>query len=266
MYVHYSKKSLSNQPILDDNPDKYYCIVFTRPYAIIIMESLIHYLISIYFISILLMLWVWNSDGKWVTLYYTNYRIVKYCLLCTVILINMTTNMLKMRYKCLDCKIRKLFERTTLTKNNQKQIKEIKQLYRLLYNVVVSFNVIFGKSIFFITAFVVIKLLNCCCWILYNYNENTDTLTKHLISITAIVMGCDRVEPSSKKNLKTYYLLQETVEISPQRNDIFFLPNYMKELAPKFSAFGFFDVNQRFLTGLFSTVTSYVIIIIQLRN
>ncbi|KAJ8947251.1 hypothetical protein NQ314_008650 [Rhamnusium bicolor] len=87
--------------------------------------------------------------------------------------------------------------------------------------------------------------------------------TIYTISTIAIVMSCDGVEESGKKIVKTCFLYQEVLEKPWLKQDLILFAKFTKQLAPKFSAAGFFQINQSVLSTLFSAVITYLIIILQ---
>lgn len=76
-------------------------------------------------------------------------------------------------------------------------------------------------------------------------------------------MFCDGVERSGRNVVKTCFLHQELLEKPSCKDELMLFARIIKELAPTFSAAGFFPVNQGVLSTLFSAVTTYLIIIIQ---
>ncbi|XP_074030889.1 uncharacterized protein [Leptinotarsa decemlineata] len=80
-----------------------------------------------------------------------------------------------------------------------------------------------------------------------------------------MIMSYDKVEKSALKLLETCRYLQATAENDLIANELLGLSNCIQNLLPKFSAAGFFDVNQRLIPGFLSAVTAYVIILIQFR-
>lgn len=76
-------------------------------------------------------------------------------------------------------------------------------------------------------------------------------------------MSCDAVEKSGEKFITTCYVLQTGLGRSLLRTELLYLAHYAENLKPKFSAAGFYQVNQLILAGIFSVVTTYAIISIQ---
>lgn len=83
---------------------------------------------------------------------------------------------------------------------------------------------------------------------------------------TAIVMSCDAVEQTGDNCITTCYILQTKLRKSPLRSELLFLALYVEKLKPKFSAAGFYQVNQLILAGIFSVVITYAIICIQFNS
>lgn len=76
-------------------------------------------------------------------------------------------------------------------------------------------------------------------------------------------MSCDRVEKSGRKVTTTSYQKLLDLETSALKEELSLLAESTKQLAPKISAAGFFTLNQALLVSMFSSATTYVIIIIQ---
>lgn len=88
------------------------------------------------------------------------------------------------------------------------------------------------------------------------------------IIMSATVLNCDKLEETGQDIVRTCYVLQEydDVEQSIRRKELVLLSKFFRKLAPKISACGYFSVNKNVLSGLFSAVTSYAIIITQFRQ
>lgn len=76
-------------------------------------------------------------------------------------------------------------------------------------------------------------------------------------------MSCDGVEQSGKKIVKTCFMYHDVMEKPSVKDELVLFVKFVKELAPTFSAAGFFQINQSVISTLFSAVTTYLIIIIQ---
>ncbi|KAJ8926356.1 hypothetical protein NQ314_021285 [Rhamnusium bicolor] len=83
------------------------------------------------------------------------------------------------------------------------------------------------------------------------------------IFTVVIVMSCDDVDKNAKKITTTCYILQEGRIESSLRTELICLAEYTKELTPKFTAAGFFKIDQSTLATLFSAIITYLIICIQ---
>nr|ALR72586.1 putative gustatory receptor GR9 [Colaphellus bowringi] len=79
-------------------------------------------------------------------------------------------------------------------------------------------------------------------------------------------MSCDGVERCADRIVTTCYMNLDILEKSPIREEILSFTEYVEQLTPVFSAVGFFQVNQKVLSSLFSAVISYFIIIIQFNS
>ncbi|KAJ8936753.1 hypothetical protein NQ314_012173 [Rhamnusium bicolor] len=84
-----------------------------------------------------------------------------------------------------------------------------------------------------------------------------------VISTTALIMSCDGVEKSGRNITTTCYIKLGAMENSMLRDELMLMAKCTEKLTPKFSAAGFFQVNQHVLATIFSSMTTYLIIIIQ---
>lgn len=62
--------------------------------------------------------------------------------------------------------------------------------------------------------------------------------------------------------MSCYELQSKTID-NFVRDKLINLTNYIKELPPKITAFGFFDVNQAIFSSIISTLVAYIVIILQ---
>ncbi|XP_028128693.1 uncharacterized protein LOC114324962 isoform X2 [Diabrotica virgifera virgifera] len=141
-----------------------------------------------------------------------------------------------------------------------------------LYKCVVILNTILGKIIlmFFVLTFVdVLAFVNICLIVIKHYN--TELLSIHfgnilesvsfLVFSLAIILSCDKVEKTSKELINTCTYIYA----SKGSEDALMLLNLAKELRPKFTAAGFFEINQRLLPTFLSNLSTYLIIILQFK-
>ncbi|KAG5899310.1 hypothetical protein JTB14_029263 [Gonioctena quinquepunctata] len=78
-----------------------------------------------------------------------------------------------------------------------------------------------------------------------------------------MIISCDTVEKSAKRLLKTSYLLQVNIEDDNIMEELISLSKVIGDLSPQFTALGLFRFNQQLIPAFFSTMTSYVIILLQ---
>ncbi|XP_050516305.1 uncharacterized protein LOC126891165 [Diabrotica virgifera virgifera] len=74
-------------------------------------------------------------------------------------------------------------------------------------------------------------------------------------------MSYDRVEKKAEQLIQTCIYIQATTG----DENALVIANLAKELTPKFSAAGFFDINQQLLPTFFSNLSTYLIIILQFK-
>ncbi|XP_030747380.1 uncharacterized protein LOC115875929 [Sitophilus oryzae] len=145
--------------------------------------------------------------------------------------------------------------------------------FKMMYLLVDDFNAIFGNQIFFITICTALEILNGVNYgmpTLHNIDVNDDTITinvvypiLYIICNTEVVMACDAVVKSGKKISKMCFMLHEQTDNNELKEAFLKLAVYTQGLCPYFSAAGFWYVEQEVLSTLFSSVITYLIIIIQ---
>ncbi|KAJ8917988.1 hypothetical protein NQ315_011441 [Exocentrus adspersus] len=214
---------------------------------------------------------------------YILYRISMYYQFFTVYLTFCLTEMLRKRYQFLNSMLEEALKHkckvvVISNKENQRvlwKLYKIQRVYTTMFKLVQSFNNVFNWILFFyFTAFVTNILVNINYVLKYTKTENGELNAKiliayviysivYIISTVAIVMSCDGVEQSGKRIAKTCFLYQEVLEKPSFKEELVLFSRFATELAPSFTAAGFFQINQPVLATLFSAVTTYLIIIIQ---
>lgn len=85
----------------------------------------------------------------------------------------------------------------------------------------------------------------------------------NLFVMVLVTMSCDAVEKASNQLSKTCYWLHEIIYDEEVKKQLLVLVKYEEEWNPTFSAGGFFNVNQSCLTTFFSSIFTYLVIIVQ---
>ncbi|XP_018567270.1 gustatory receptor 68a-like [Anoplophora glabripennis] len=220
----------------------------------------------------------WITTGRPSAIYtYIICRIGLYYQLFELIFICKITRMLRRRYDYLlgilnETIIGNTLSCLTRTRLNW-NLNDIFGLYKILYSIVQQFNAIFGWQIFFILQCTVLEVLNSINSVLSHAQTGELDISAlvtnlvcsmvYIVSTVVIVMSCDGVEQSGKQIGKICFLHQEPLDKSSLKEELVLFTKITKELAPTFSAAGFFTINQSVLPTLFSTVSTYLIIIIQ---
>ncbi|XP_056634270.1 uncharacterized protein LOC130443559 isoform X2 [Diorhabda sublineata] len=157
--------------------------------------------------------------------------------------------------------VRKICFVTIFDKRIRKMRRDIMQLHQFIDYV----NRIFGQVnlLLFVETFHHI-LLWFCYFILLNTNFSIQIFVLCIILTmfsVIVILSCDRVEKKAEELIKTCIYIQA----STGDENALALANLAKELRPKFSAAGFFDINQRILPSFFSNLSTYLIIILQFK-
>ncbi|KAG5899311.1 hypothetical protein JTB14_029264 [Gonioctena quinquepunctata] len=80
-----------------------------------------------------------------------------------------------------------------------------------------------------------------------------------------MIMSCDMVEKSALKLLNTCNYLRATAGNNVASEELSRLSDFIEELSPEFTAAGFFRINRRLIPAFLSSLTSYIIILIQFK-
>lgn len=76
-------------------------------------------------------------------------------------------------------------------------------------------------------------------------------------------MSCDAVERSGNKILEKFVEISFTTYQESTRRELIFLVDIAEKWRPVFSAAGIFDINKSCLSKLFSSIVTYLVIIMQ---
>lgn len=85
------------------------------------------------------------------------------------------------------------------------------------------------------------------------------------IATASMIQECDKVEKCFSKILVTCNYLQTQIVDPKLRQELIILSNFIKDLFPKFTAAGFFQLNKGLFSSLLSALVSYLIILIQFK-
>lgn len=78
-------------------------------------------------------------------------------------------------------------------------------------------------------------------------------------------MKCDKIEKHYSNLISYCQLIEAQVDDFAVSSEAGNLREYIKNLSPRMTAAGFFQINRRILSAFLSTLASYIIIIIQFR-
>uniref|UniRef100_A0A6P7GLR8 Uncharacterized protein LOC114339696 n=1 Tax=Diabrotica virgifera virgifera TaxID=50390 RepID=A0A6P7GLR8_DIAVI len=82
-----------------------------------------------------------------------------------------------------------------------------------------------------------------------------------IVFSVVVILSCDRVEKKANDLIRTCIYIQATTG----DENAMALAKLAQDLQPKFSAAGFFEINQRILPTFFSNLSTYLIIILQFK-
>ncbi|KAG5893731.1 hypothetical protein JTB14_022339 [Gonioctena quinquepunctata] len=181
---------------------------------------------------------------------------------------------MKRRYICLGALMKKICSETGLTGNEiRRRFREISKAYEVLHMIVQSFNEIHGKFVIILSTIPIIFLLQIFSFVVLAVREGSEWLTSKNMSnlplgfmlmayCITIILSCDSVEKCGSKLLTNCFILQTKTDRCFQE-ELIALSYLMEDLSPKFSASGFFTVNQGLLSAFFTTIASYLVIVLQ---
>ncbi|XP_057665863.1 uncharacterized protein LOC130899724 isoform X3 [Diorhabda carinulata] len=181
-----------------------------------------------------------------------------------------TTRFIISKYKTTIGNIEKLFTQDYHNYSSFLECKtQVESNLVTLDKCVKLFNAVLGKYILsmMIVAFVAVVTffhyyINSFEHRRLDINIGSTVLNILLVMFSVIViLSCDRVEKKAEELIKTCIYIQA----STGDENALALANLVKELRPKFSAAGFFDINQRILPSFFSNLSTYLIIILQFK-
>ncbi|CAH1956079.1 unnamed protein product [Acanthoscelides obtectus] len=226
-------------------------------------------------------LWV-EEDNTDLTYMYISFRIVMYLQFFDLLSICCIARIMKRRYQFLNKRLIEVFKYVHNEDDILREIRELYSVHRKLYYLSEKFNDVYGWQIFFILISTVLSLLNSAnfAFLTENNAEKAEfNLGPYVIYITAypVFYACSTTaltlacEAAKKNAITTSTLLFRKLPWLPYiigccstRKELMDIARSAKELIPTFSAGGFYQVNQHLLSSLFSTVTTYLIVIIQL--
>ncbi|KAJ8976960.1 hypothetical protein NQ317_010157 [Molorchus minor] len=249
-----------------------------QPYQNVFVSSLLLLMVHVLFIFVHFFenyIWVRNDDLEIVYPYITG-RLVMYYQIWSATLICYITNIFRRRYAFLNRHILTVVNCKWNVLHNKKlnvyeRLAEVRDIYAGIYDVIEHFNAIFGGQIFLILLNSGLQILNTINFALYGKDASSKTakdfnmmyLVIYSLLAGFVVMSCDMVKKSGAKVTHTCYFLQKGMLTSPLKKELLYLGTFTKELNPKFSAAGYFEVKQSVLAALFSTVATHLIICIQ---
>ncbi|KAG5881885.1 hypothetical protein JTB14_008698 [Gonioctena quinquepunctata] len=165
-----------------------------------------------------------------------------------------------------------------------KHLREIGTLFGTYCDIVDEFNTIFGWPLFLLLTYSVLVILLEINAILVLFGSNAFKLQDEFgnmammvllmvsndagdmgkVFITLIVMSCDTVHNEASKIPDSYFNLQRGMPKGCLKEEILILVKYTKEQVPAVSAAGFYHISQSLLPVIISTITSYLLICIQI--
>uniref|UniRef100_A0A6P7G1H9 Gustatory receptor n=1 Tax=Diabrotica virgifera virgifera TaxID=50390 RepID=A0A6P7G1H9_DIAVI len=89
------------------------------------------------------------------------------------------------------------------------------------------------------------------------------SMSSYVSNIILLIAFCDKLEKSGQRFIHKCNELQTTLPDSALRDELIFLSEIAKYMAPKWSAAGFFTVNSGFFASYFSGIITYTVITIQ---
>ncbi|XP_028128691.1 gustatory receptor 68a-like isoform X1 [Diabrotica virgifera virgifera] len=187
-----------------------------------------------------------------------------------------SSNFLSIRYTQLQKFLLETFSADSITidedLSHYENVQEIKLYILTIHKAATDINRATGKMVLTLLILTFLSMLSIFNLLLFIYKtmnfwhflpsigkvlENVSLLVFSL----AIILSCDKVEKTSKELINTCTYIYA----SKGSEDALMLLNLAKELRPKFTAAGFFEINQRLLPTFLSNLSTYLIIILQFK-
>nr|CAI5851227.1 unnamed protein product [Callosobruchus analis] len=194
----------------------------------------------------------------------------------SVILVNFTLRVIRTRYQIIS-KI--LVDFTEAPDGSEKAsssiIRAMKILCKRCYFMVDAFNTLFGSIIFLTVVNTSSALLNCLMWFFERSYESEDVgveyrvtslilyVAMYLTFTVLIVLSCDAIVKEGRRFTDSCFTLHVNHNNHYIKEEFKSLAVISEKIAPRFSAAGFYTINQMFLSTLFTALTSYAIVCIQ---
>uniref|UniRef100_A0A6P7GUS8 Uncharacterized protein LOC114342550 isoform X3 n=1 Tax=Diabrotica virgifera virgifera TaxID=50390 RepID=A0A6P7GUS8_DIAVI len=178
-----------------------------------------------------------------------------------------TCNIFSSRYKYIDDTVRKIYNEDISVR--QKSMKEIINVIFSVHKTAKSLNEAAGFLILVLLVMSFVVLLTYVNLTLLEYGDIVffeifwyfPYCVSFMVLSIIVIMSCDQVEKKSTEFIQTCIYIQATTGDEQAAT----LANLANQLRPKFSAAGFFDINQRLLPVFFSNLSTYLIIILQFK-
>ncbi|CAG9856444.1 unnamed protein product [Phyllotreta striolata] len=181
----------------------------------------------------------------------------------------------KNRYITLNLNITDIFYSKTLNQTQlNSNLQNVKNTIIRLHQNLKLLGEILGKMVFvmFVWTFITILMFfNLFLFISQNEMYYNSVMKGFIMSgllcselaivVVIMIFSCDKVENQGEDLIRTCVYIQAKMG----DENAMTLIKLLKELKPKFSAAGFFDVNQKIIPTIFSNLSTYLIIILQFK-
>ncbi|CAG9841116.1 unnamed protein product [Diabrotica balteata] len=175
------------------------------------------------------------------------------------------------------------FCKYSLENENQviKDLKLMAKMYKHFCNVTSHINSIFGAQFFLIFSIIFIQSLKNIDEVLTLVYSKDDGLvlkmkqiyiremllgaTLAVISVSIAIAG-DKIEKTGIKITKLCHILEVDIKNPIIRGHVRNLSGYLEKLRPALTLAGFIPINRNIIPLLLSSLTSYAIILIQLKS
>ncbi|CAG9857843.1 unnamed protein product [Phyllotreta striolata] len=216
------------------------------------------------------------ETGDYQFLYYQLYHVVTmYHQIVILQTVTLTNRFLTIRYRFLrtylDSIIRNEKSCFIVLKSYKKlKLKDAFVLFKRLSKVSFYLSKTFEKHVFLATWATVLINLNCIVFLIYvDDNETSDIFIYfahnviYSISYMVAALHSENVESESTKIIKSCYENQETLSGNRLESELMRFGEICGQLTPRFTVAGFFYFNKSVLSSVFSSILTYLIIIIQ---
>ncbi|XP_028139283.1 uncharacterized protein LOC114333585 [Diabrotica virgifera virgifera] len=213
--------------------------------------------------------WPASNDYSYNLMLLFTSLVISFNMFLVIFTFHQVTTVIERRIKM----IKQIVKHSVHTKTLTLTFVKIKMNYSIVYDLVNDLNDIFGYyilTIVFNFFYYSLDYFNVSMrYVLHDDNSNGmfvsygPHLAVLLIYIVNVAFSSDKISRAADNLIKTCFLLHPDVQDQVLTEELIALSKFMTDLFPEITMAGWFTMNKKFILVLISSLTSYVIIIIQ---